>query len=625
MNNLNNLKRGSFGSDRRGQVAIFVIIAILIVGGVIAYFLLSGGMGVAMSKNLEPAYDYYLSCVEATAREGIALLGEQGGYIDVPEFVPGSQYRPYSSQLDFFGQPVVYWMYVSGNNLLREQVPSESMMEEQLADYISERVSECRFEEFELMGYDVLVNKDDVAVDVEISDLSVSVDVDNQVLLYFEDESAVVNSHSLDVDSKLGKFYELALDVYNYEKSSMFLEKYGLDVMRLYAPVDGAEISCAPKIFVDEEIERDLVDGLTANIGMLKLKGSYYDLASQESEYFVTDIGREVDENVNFMYSLSWGTRIEIYGDRVVRPVGLQEGLGILGFCYVPYHLVYDIDFPVLVQFWDEREIFQFPVSVVIDKSQARQALPTIEGINIESEVCKYPNQEVEVRTYDSELNPVPARINFKCLNSACDIGETEIGNGEAILNAQLPQCVNGILVARAEGYADEEYQISTNSEDFADLVMRKKYKIGLDLGEVDSALVMFDSESYSATSVYPEMDEIELVDGMYNVSVYVYSNSSLTIPETSRRECVDVPQQGVGGLFGLEEEKCFNIDIPGTKVELAVVGGGKTSEYITEGQLAGASELNINVPLFGKPSTLEGLQENYVKAEEELIYLEFE
>jgi hypothetical protein len=609
----------------RGQVAIFVIIAILIVGGVIAYFLIRDNVGTNLSKNLEPAYDYYLSCVEATTREGIALLGEQGGYIETPEFVPGSQYRPYSSQLDFFGQPVVYWMYVSGNNILKEQVPSERMMEEQLEDYIAERVSDCRFGEFEAMGYDVFVNKDDAEVSVEISDLSVSVDVDNEVLIYFEEDSAVVNSHSLDVDSKLGKFYGLALEVYNYEKSSMFLEKYGLDVMRLYAPVDGAEISCAPKIFVDEEIEQDLVNGLTANIGMLKLKGDYYTLANQENDYFVTDIGRNIDEQVNFMYSPSWGTRIEIHGDRVVRPVGLQEGLGILGFCYVPYHLVYDIDFPVLVQFWDEQEIFQFPVSVVIDKSQAREALPTLEGINIESEVCKYPNQNVEIRTYDSELNPVPARINFKCLNSQCDVGETEIGSGEAILNAQVPQCVNGIIVARAEGYADEEYQISTNDEDFADIVMRKKYKIDLDLGDVDSALVMFDSESYSATAVYPGMKEVELIDGFYNVSVYVYSNSSLTIPETSRRECVDVPSQGVGGLFGLEEEKCFNIDIPGTKVELAVVGGGKTSEYITEGQLADSVELNINVPLFGKPSTIEGLQENYIKAEEELIYLDFE
>ena len=68
---------------------------------------------------------------------------------------------------------------------------------------------------------------------------------------------------------------------------NMFLEKYALDVMRLYAPVDGTKIGCAPKIFVESKIRKDIVNGLAANIPSLKLKGDYYDLSSKAEQYFV--------------------------------------------------------------------------------------------------------------------------------------------------------------------------------------------------------------------------------------------------------------------------------------------------------------------------------------------------
>jgi len=417
----------------------------------------------------------------------------------------------------------------------------------------------------------------------------------------------------------------MAVDVYNYEKSNMFLEGYALDVMRLYAPVTGTEIGCAPKIFVEEDIKNDIVGGLAANVGMLKLDGSYYDLASEDESYFVTDIGERVDENVNFMYSPSWPTSIDIHGDMVAKPVGLQEGMGLMGFCYVPYHLVYDINFPVLVQFYDEEEIFQFPVAVVISKNQARVALPTTTGASIESKVCEFANQDVDVYTYDADLNPVEARIQFKCLNSVCEIGATEIEGGEAILRGEFPQCVGGFILASAEGYADAKYQISTNEENIANVVLSKKYEIGLDLGDVDKALVSFVADDFSAMVLYPEMDSLELVEGYYNVSVFVYDDSSLKFPASSRSECVDVPEGGLAGLFGAETEKCYDINLPEMDIDFVVVGGGRTAEYITARQLEESSELNINVPLFGLPGDLEGLQANHLRAEDEFVYLDFE
>jgi hypothetical protein len=555
---------------KKGQVTIFIILAIVVVGGIVAYFALRDGFGERIPEDLRPAYDYYVSCLEASAQEGIGLLGEQGGRIEIPEFELGSAYMPFSSQLSFLGQPVPYWMYVSGNNLLRENVPKRVEMESELESYVAERIGDCDFEDFELAGYDIYV--DEGVVSSEINDLSVDLEVRNKVTIFKGESAVVVENHEFSVGSKLGKFYEMALDVYDYEKGAAFLEAYALDVMRLYAPVTGTEIGCAPRIFVEEDIKDEIVGGLAANIPMLKLEGSYYDLASAGESYFVTDIGHRIDENVNFMYSPSWPASIEIHGDMVAKPVGLQEGMGLMGFCYVPYHFVYDINFPILIQFYDEKEVFQFPVAVVISKNRARQALPTTTGVFIESRVCEFANQDVDVYTYDVDLNPVEARIQFKCLDDVCEIGATEIEGGDAVLRGEFPQCVNGFIVVSAEGYADAKYQISTNEEGIANVVLDKKYEIGLDLGNVDKALVSFVADDYSTTVLYPEMDLVELVEGYYNVSVFVYDDSSLKFPASSRSECVDVPESGLAGLFGVETEKCYDINVP----ELA--GGGRRS-----------------------------------------------
>lgn len=603
--------------NKKAQVTLFVIVALVIIGAVVGYFILRDSDSVELSKDMQLIYDYYVSCLERHASQGVALLGEQGGYIELPEFESGSRYRPYSSQLDFLGQPVAYWMYVSGNNILKEQLPTRSGMEEQLNEYVRERVDFCSFEDFSQQGYGVFIEEG--SVNTRINPKNVEVVVSNPVYFSFDGKSVMVSEHKLKLDSKLGSFYELAREIYNYEKQNMFLENYALDVLWLNAPVNDVIQTCDAFVLNEQGVKDNLSLALSANIGALKLKGSYYDLAKKENKYFVTDIGKSIDENINFMYSPSWPTRIEIYGDRVVRPVGLQQGLGILGFCYVPLHYVYDVDFPVLVQIWDGAERFQFATSVVIDKTQARNALPSTEGTRVESEVCKYKDYEVEVWTYDYDLNLIDTDLRFKCFNTECYIGQTEGG----VYRGGFPGCVNGFILARAEGFADAKYMISTTEENVANVLMKKLYNLSFDVfssgKRVSNAVVVFEGEN-SQTIAYPQMNSIELAEGDYNITAYVYRDSNLVLPGVSKTECVSVPVSGVGGLFGLEEEKCFSIDIPSQELSQVVIGGGKAEVFISEFELRDSQRLNINAELFKTPTSIDEVQENYIKVEDSYI-----
>jgi len=603
---------------RKGQVSIFIILAIIIVAGVGLYFVVrSGVFQVSVPQELEPVYSYYLSCVEEAGVNAALILGEQGGYIETPEFSPGSEYMPFSNQLSFFGIGVPYWYYISGNGIVKEQIPSKAKVQSQLEGYVEERLLECDFSAFEEQGFAVDFGVADVSS--IIKDNSISVNVKQDLSICFGEIDWRGGSHSVSVSSSLGKFYDLAKKIYLNNKENMFLENYGVDVLRLYAPVDGSEIGCSPKIWMVDDIRKELIVALENNIPAIKLKGNYY---TGGDKYFVQDIGENVDVDINFMYSREWPAKIEVWpsedGILKAEPVGLQEGMGMLGFCYTPYHFVYDFAFPVLIQLYSGAEMFQFPVVVYIEKNNPREALD-VEGLpDVVPELCEHKNTKLTVYTYNTNLESVEADIKFKCFDTSCDIGRTEISGADAVLVADFPQCVNGFVLASADGYKTKKYQISSIESGNAMIVLDKKYKLELEVEKAgsafgdDYAVITFSKEDEVKTVAYPEMKEIELTEGQYEIKVYVYSDSNIKLEGSSSEKCVDVPRSGIFGVFGMTEKKCFTLEVPDQIVSFAVSGGGTQSYYATESELQDSSKLIINAGNFGLPKTVEDLQNNY-------------
>ncbi len=613
--------------NNRGQTTIFIIIAIILVASVIVFFAVREKIPVigGMPQDFQPAYSYFLDCIEGLAERGADIAGVQGGYIYPPEFEPGSDYAPFSSQFDFMGFPVPYWYYLSQNGFIKEQVPKKSEIEKQLEQFIENKIKDGKCNLAQFANQDIAVELGEPKVNVDISDNQIKTNVKMNFAISKGELSARKTNHEVIINSKLGKFYDRAVKIYNHEKQTAFLENYGIDVMRLYAPVTGTELSCSPLIWNPQEVSDDLKQALSANIQALKVKGNYYNLNQENDRYFVLedlDLDLAQGEAVDFLYSEQWPSKIEIWPVEnemmVAEPVGLQAGLGALGFCYVPYHFVYDIYYPVLVQIYDKEEMFQFPVAVIIDKSVPREALEGASAVvQTKDETCNYKNTLVNVYTYDNELQPVEADITFRCSDTECNMGKTEIVGNDAKLSTEFPQCINAYITARAEGYRDSNYIISTNQPATADILMNKLYKLDVKLqvdglSSQDMALITFAGENYQTTIVYPEQEKIELSEDDYEVSVSIYSDSSLKIPESTTHKCIDVPRGGLFGLFGATKEKCIDITIPEQEIPSSLVGGGKSQEYILDSQLKSAAEIVIDAPSLPTPSSLEELGQNY-------------
>jgi hypothetical protein len=218
------------------------------------------------------------------------------------------------------------------------------------------------------------------------------------------------------------------------------------------------------------------------------------------------------------------------------------------------------------------------------------------------------------VNVHALDLSSVDAEISYECFGTKCTIGKTQ--NGQ--LTANFPQCANGFVLAKAEGYALGKTLFSTTNPGTTDVFLDKLYELDVDLvldgaaynGE---AIVSFNSDTNSKTVVYPEQRTVELTEGQYEITTYIYRSSALVLSEISERKCVDVPRPGIGGLIGLTGEECFDIEIPSQSVESALAGGGKQNYFILESELEGAREVEISASSLPAPSTLEQLQDNYI------------
>ncbi len=605
--------------SRKAQITLFIIIAIFIVASTILFFVFRGYFGgIQIPSNLQPVYDSFLDCLNEEIAVGIDVLESQGGYIYLPDFEPGSKYMPFSSQLDFAGSAIPYWYYVSGNNIQKEQVPSKNKMENDLEAFIETELIDCNFDRFYDDGFEIIFGESEVKSKILDDKVEVSLNLDFGIKK--ADETVVVSNHEIEVESELGKLYDSAKEVYKHEQNTLFLENYGVDILRLYAPVDGVELSCSPLTWNAEDVFEDLKVAIESNVLALNV-------VEDNDKYFELDL--PVSQDVRFINSRNWPNGFEVNPTEgsmmIASTVGNQPGLGALGFCYVPYHFVYNVRYPVLAQVSGKSETFQFPFAVVLQGNMPREAL---EGSTVELELvplCDQQNVPVKVNVYDTNLDSVDAEISYKCANTRCEVGETEYG----FVDGEFPQCVNGFLIAKADGYVTKSELLTVVDPTEIDVILDKLYELDLDLklGGKDydgQATITFISEEGSKTVVYPEQTTIELSEGQYEIKAYVYRESSIKIAETTTRKCMDVPQTGLGGFFGFTKEQCFNFDFPEQILSNVLAGGGTQNHYILESDLSESSVIEIEARSLPVPKTIQQVQDNYLLFEDKSLGVSF-
>jgi len=179
--------------EKRGQVTIFIIIAVLVVGAVALFFTLRGGVEKeeVYAPEVAPIQNYVQECLEETTLDSIYFNSLQGGYFSAPRN---------SMDVSFVSVPVYFY-----NNVSR--IPLKEVLENELSKTIEDGILFCLdFESFEEQGYNVLTSGEP-KVNVKMLEERVDVKMNYLVTLSKGDFSKQFKSFEKQVDfDYLGKY-----------------------------------------------------------------------------------------------------------------------------------------------------------------------------------------------------------------------------------------------------------------------------------------------------------------------------------------------------------------------------------------------------------------------------------
>jgi len=222
--------------SKRGQVTIFIIIGILIVVGVVLFFILSGDSTEEQPQvdvDIQPIYNYVQGCLDESVDEGIFYIAERGGYYNLSEV----------QKTDILGIPY----YIQNTSIT---MISKQEMENQLSKSIEDDVSSCvDFKQFE----DYEIKSETLTVDSSIEKEKVDVDMEFPLNIRKGENTYQIENFKNTKQIRLGGIYDAISEYINQQSgiSEGFCINCFLEISENYDfTVDSFDTSGGSKIFI---------------------------------------------------------------------------------------------------------------------------------------------------------------------------------------------------------------------------------------------------------------------------------------------------------------------------------------------------------------------------------------
>jgi hypothetical protein len=207
--------------ERKGQVAIYVIVAIVVVAVLLVVFLFPDVRTTITGGEFSPNA-YLEGCVEEDLRAGVDLLASQGGYRNPEGFILSE------------GEKIKYLCYNSGNyeTCVVQQPMIKNHFERELASIIVPKANECARalkSEYESQGYSVSAS----SVDSQVSLIPGKVRVEFLApMTITKENSQTFKDFNVQVNSEMYDLLMTAQSIIEFEsefgdsETSLYLQYY---------------------------------------------------------------------------------------------------------------------------------------------------------------------------------------------------------------------------------------------------------------------------------------------------------------------------------------------------------------------------------------------------------------
>jgi len=190
---------------KRGQVAVFVIVAIavvVIIGGVVIFMSKEGGFESLLDT--DPIKNYIDQCLEEASKNSVYFVGLQGGY-----------YNKQVDSRDYFGKTIPYYWYDK-----TDQVPDLATVENEMSNYIQDNVEYCvsNFEIFGESGFEFKAG--DIDVKAKLSEGGLEVDMGYPVVVKKDGKTEEFKKFETVVNTNFKVLYDSSISIIGEQKKN---------------------------------------------------------------------------------------------------------------------------------------------------------------------------------------------------------------------------------------------------------------------------------------------------------------------------------------------------------------------------------------------------------------------
>ncbi len=422
---------------RRSQVTLFVIAGIILLLIFGLFFVLReriSGAKVSVAQqvveNVPLEFNLIKSftdnCLKVVSEQGLALLGQQGGYIK-PEQWHHLEFRADratdSDGLSFSGSDirVPYWYYNHAPNdgssvVLVSQRPSVADMEKDLKQWVEEQLAGCvgNYSSFTEQGFQI-EEKEPPTVTVTLVPHAVRVALDHPLRVTRGQTVASLRSFFVEIPVDVLRMYDIASRIWGAEVNASFLEKNTLSLLTIFSGTNPSQLPpmtestfqfTNPISWNVEKVKNDTKLLLMNYIPLLRYggAGNYYTYLYPSDDTYL-DTKQRIYNNmilplngaegldVRFNYLDLWEPYMSFNSEGgIIRPQSTSVSFAGISFGVQRFKTVYDLSYPVWISLYDPHAMdgqgffFNFALESNIRNNRpvtpGEQLLPTVRSFS---------------------------------------------------------------------------------------------------------------------------------------------------------------------------------------------------------------------------------------------------
>ena len=174
--------------NKRGQVTIFIIIAILIIASVLIFFMFKGQIKQSLySPEVESVYLFVDNCIEKVGSEVIYEIGENGGYFFPPNFSTES------------GIP---YYYSNGKSYM----PLKEEIEKEISFFVSEKLFFCTKNFIDFPNFEI--TQKEIKTKIIIKKDKIDLDINYPISITRGESTSIIEDFGNEIPVRLGIVYD---------------------------------------------------------------------------------------------------------------------------------------------------------------------------------------------------------------------------------------------------------------------------------------------------------------------------------------------------------------------------------------------------------------------------------